>query len=296
MVKKPTKPETPDPLQEGLINFYSSQADLLLLQYENINQLLGGTSDWTHPGTHCEILLRDFLRKQLPQWMSVDKGYIYGRVPRGKGSTHCPEIDILIHNGTKYPPIFRLEDFVIVEPEAVLGIIQVKRSFTKVADSDPLDKGLKQVIDAKQHLFDMRFQQRPPNAVPLNMRDLTGLPFSALVSFDASDASLKDAIVARHQAHLNEGHYPGTEISQNLGLAVLPTVVGSLKGVCAIARITYPRREYSLFKSSYNEKNISVQLLLNNLVTCLQSVVPSEMKRFAWPEISSVERFAVPAN
>ena len=52
-------------LSEGVIQFYSSQAELLIAQYEHINHLLGQTTDWTHPGTHCEVLLRDFLRRHL---------------------------------------------------------------------------------------------------------------------------------------------------------------------------------------------------------------------------------------
>jgi hypothetical protein len=44
--------------EKGLIEFYSSQAELLLRQYQNIEQLLGPAgSDWTWPGEHCETLL-----------------------------------------------------------------------------------------------------------------------------------------------------------------------------------------------------------------------------------------------
>ena len=64
---------------QGLIDYYASQAELMLVQYRNINQLLGLTNDWSHPGTHCEVLLRDMIRKSLPLNLSADKGYIYGR-------------------------------------------------------------------------------------------------------------------------------------------------------------------------------------------------------------------------
>lgn len=49
-------------LSPGLVEFYASQATLMLSQYQNIERLLGPTDDWTAPGTHCEVLLRDFLR------------------------------------------------------------------------------------------------------------------------------------------------------------------------------------------------------------------------------------------
>jgi hypothetical protein len=56
-------PEAVFDLAPGLLDYYSSQADLMLGQFDNINRLLGPTTDWTHPGDFCEILLRDFLRR-----------------------------------------------------------------------------------------------------------------------------------------------------------------------------------------------------------------------------------------
>jgi hypothetical protein len=120
-------PTTPAPLFNlgpGLLEYYSSQAELMLAQYKNINRLLGPTDDWTHPGDFCELLLRDFLRKFLPPSLSADKGFFYGRTTLEGEDTHCPEIDILIHDTQQYRPIFRMGDFVIVQPQAVRGIIQ----------------------------------------------------------------------------------------------------------------------------------------------------------------------------
>jgi hypothetical protein len=104
--KKPVVIENPYQnqaiLAEGLLNFYSSQAALILSQYNNINHLLGPTTHWTPTGTLCEELLRDFLRRSLCSYMAVDKGYIYGRRPTGSRKTsHCPEIDLLIHDTRK---------------------------------------------------------------------------------------------------------------------------------------------------------------------------------------------------
>lgn len=153
-------------LEHGLREFYASQAESLLAQWRNIEELLGPTQDFTAPGTHCEVLLRDFLRKQVPAWMRVDKGFVYGRTSRWKliatnGNTkeeqvwqHGPEIDLLIHDTLRYRPIFRLEDFVIVQPEAVLGMIQVKRSF----QASEFTIAVENIVDGKRHLLEMYFQ------------------------------------------------------------------------------------------------------------------------------------------
>lgn len=128
----PNTPPTPlFNLGPGLLKYYSTQAELMLAQYENINRLLGPTDDWTHPGDFCEILFRDFLRKFLPPNLSADKGFFYGRATLEGEDTHCPEIDILIHDTQTYRPIFRMGDFVIVQPQAVRGMIQVKRTFSQ---------------------------------------------------------------------------------------------------------------------------------------------------------------------
>src|SRR4051794_26056421 len=82
----------------GLMEFYSSQATLMLSQYQNIERLLGPTNDWTAPGTYCEILLRDCLKAHLPSYYGVGKVFIYGRRQVGDSTRHSPEIDILIHN------------------------------------------------------------------------------------------------------------------------------------------------------------------------------------------------------
>jgi hypothetical protein len=118
-------------LTPGLLEYYSSQAELMLSQYENINRLLGPTHDWTHPGDFCEILFRDFLRKFLPPSLSADKGFFYGRATIKGEDIHCPEIDILIHDTQQFRPLFRIGDFVIVQPQAVRGMIQVKRILTR---------------------------------------------------------------------------------------------------------------------------------------------------------------------
>lgn len=107
-------------LAPGLVDYYSSQAALMLTQFENINHLLGPTRDWTHPGDFCEILLRDFLRRFLPPNLNVDKGYIYGRATVGGKDSHCPEIDILIHDAHRYPPLFRMNDLV---PNVFTGVV-----------------------------------------------------------------------------------------------------------------------------------------------------------------------------
>ena len=143
-------------LKPGLFEFYSSQAELMLAQYENIKRLLGPTTHGTPSGDLCEQLLREFLRKFLPSTVSVDKGYFYGRSILAGKDTHCPEIDILVHDSHTYAPLYRTGDFVIVQPQAVLAMIQVKLAL----NATEIEKGFKNVIPAKQQLLDVLGQKR----------------------------------------------------------------------------------------------------------------------------------------
>jgi hypothetical protein len=293
-----------NPLAEGLIDFYSSQVDVMLSQYENINHLLGPTHDWTHPGTHCEILLREFLRRNLLQWMNVDKGYIYGRATANGSTSHCPEIDILIHDVRRHAPIFRLGDLVIVEPESVIGIIQVKRSFKTVGDSKPLDKGLQQVIGAKQHLFDMIHQKRLPQMPELSLPDFMRPVFSAVVAFDnVPHQSFKDELIARFDNHKSEQRYPetlkgfddDTPLNHCASLFVLPTFVGSLTGSCAVAhRRSVKQMAYSVYQADSGGKKMSLQLMLYNFMSHLFEHVGDITRPFAFPKLTSVTSFTIP--
>jgi hypothetical protein len=97
---------------------------------------------------------------------------------------HCPEIDVLIHNTALYVPLFRLEDFVIVSPQAVCGVIQVKRTLS----SGQLQKAVTNLIDVMSHLRDCRL----PSAPPVDLDKV----FSAAVFFGDKVEKPKDGSIS----------------------------------------------------------------------------------------------------
>ncbi|RON79119.1 DUF6602 domain-containing protein [Pseudomonas fluorescens] len=72
-------------------------------------------------GTYRENLLQNSLRKHLPERYHVATGFIYGLKK---------QIDILIYDRIDYAPVFREGDLVIVPPESVRAVIEVKTSLT----------------------------------------------------------------------------------------------------------------------------------------------------------------------
>jgi len=73
-------------------------------------------------GTYRENLLHILLRKNLPERYHVATGFILGS-PR--------QIDILIYDRLDYAPVFREGDLVVVRPESVRAIIEVKTKLTR---------------------------------------------------------------------------------------------------------------------------------------------------------------------
>jgi len=270
---------TPFSLEPGLREYYSSQAELMLAQYENINRLLGPTHDWTHPGDFCEILLRDFLRRFLPPSWSVDKGFFYGRSSVEVEDTHCPEIDVLIHDSQQFRPLFRMGDFVIVQPQAVRGMIQIKRTLTKTQ----VRKGIANAVNAKQHLLNVLWSTSTMGwGYPA-----WGLPphvFTAVVGFADK---VGDDPAFYHECLLNSYKrclvYDRPE-TQATSMYVLPSFIGSLTshflfldGPCNFRNQTYHR-----YDSIHGCDNICIQAFLYKFFQVFLQAA-HEMPPFALP-------------
>lgn len=232
--------------QEGLSEFYSSQAELLLRQYQNIEQLLGPAgSDWTWPGEHCETLLRETLQRTLPPSLKVGKGYVYGVRTTEQGIERSPEIDILVYDADQFAPIFSMDHFVIVRAESVRAAIQVKRTL----DAGTLDKAVKNVVSAKQHVL---------ATCQVNGSVTTEKMFSAVVSFDEgvqlkSQTDLSKSYATVLQPHISEFHHG----------YVLPDFVGSLNGIYLhFLGMNTQKMLYQAFPSIADGRNIALPFLL----------------------------------
>lgn len=294
-----------DELAQGLFDFYSGQASAMLAVYEDINRLLGKTNDWTHPGTHCEVLLRNFIRKQLLAGMSADKGFVYGRVSGKEPSGHGPEIDILIHNTQEYRPVFRLDDFVIVQPEAVIGMIQVKRTL-RTTPKNVVRTGIRNIAHAMQHLIDVQQQSRTArygDKMPLHptITNFQGpAVFTALVGFDCEipknpGEEIKTALLEQYEES-QTWEYPTAEL--DTGVVTLPDFVGSLKGPCFItASAGLNQCEYLVYPPEHSDRNLSLQLLtwvITQRAFNFRHVKPP----FAFPKIDQTElvRVTIPVT
>ena len=79
-----------------------------------------GSRHWGTDGRYKEIILINYLRKILPRTVSVGTGFV--KNARGELTS---QIDIIVFL-RDHPILFSEDDFVIVMPESVVGIIEVK--------------------------------------------------------------------------------------------------------------------------------------------------------------------------
>jgi hypothetical protein len=282
MSDQPSNPvPVPFDLAPGLNEFYSSQAELMLAQFRNIDRLLGRTHDWTHPGDYCEILFRDCLRKFVPPVYSVDKGFFYGRATLEGRDTHSPEIDILVHDTNQYQPLFRMGDFVIVRPQAVRAIIQVKRTLTK----PKVRQAINNVVNAKQHLFNVLWDDRVRG---WGVRSGAAGPqiFAAVVGFEDNvgndPAFYHDYLLASHKRCVQYDR----PVDQPTSMNVLPAFVGSLRSyfLFMLGAGNYINPQYLWYESIHDQSgtNVSVQAFINKFFQVFLAT-PDEMPPMAFP-------------
>ncbi|PPB08844.1 DUF6602 domain-containing protein [Brevibacillus laterosporus] len=86
---------------------------------KNRIRYLIGSTHWGEDGRYKEVILMNFLRRLLPNNIEVGTGFIKER------DNISTQIDIIIYNPS-LPLYFKENDFIIVHPKSVLGIIEVK--------------------------------------------------------------------------------------------------------------------------------------------------------------------------
>jgi hypothetical protein len=124
-------------------DFFTIEAKAMSENYKIIETLLPnsrtkGAAHRGEEGRYIEAILRTFLNKHLPQNLRAVSGFILcpstktdvQNLDRVKDQLdrHSTQLDIMIYDVDAYPVFERFEEFYIVPPEGVLGIISVKKT------------------------------------------------------------------------------------------------------------------------------------------------------------------------
>lgn len=124
-------------------DFFAIEADTLLQRYKVIETLLPhdktrGAAHRGEEGRYIEALVRTFLNKHLPANLRAVSGFILCPATKtGVQDTarvteypdrHSSQLDIIIYDMDAYPVFEQFEEFCIVPPEGVIGVISVKKT------------------------------------------------------------------------------------------------------------------------------------------------------------------------
>jgi len=101
-------------------------------------------------GTLTETVLREFLKEHLPESVGVAQGFVLGN-----DDVLSPQMDIVLYDRHRHAPVYRLHDIVILRPEAVLSIIEVKTTINKSIMHDAVRyfRRLPYIPHVQTHLF-----------------------------------------------------------------------------------------------------------------------------------------------
>jgi hypothetical protein len=140
------------PDQGDLTSFASMLGDQFALQVEWLAQLIG---DAHHPtlGEYKEGLLREVIARFVPTRFAVGTGFVLfpTRELRNvaiRGSSEVVpvgshllsrQLDVIVYDQLDYVPVFRDTSLVVVRPEAVRAIVEVKGRLTREGIDDTLD-------------------------------------------------------------------------------------------------------------------------------------------------------------
>jgi len=124
--------------------YYRKIQDEVLVQKDIIKSLI---KDQRVIGDYYEAIIRDVIRQNVSEAFAVGRGVILAE--EGETSREC---DIIIYNAIEYGPLFRSGEIIVVSPEAVRCVVEVKGTITRNSLSDAV-KNLSSVNELRSGIW-----------------------------------------------------------------------------------------------------------------------------------------------
>ncbi|HMQ15940.1 MAG TPA: hypothetical protein PKC49_08200 [Phycisphaerae bacterium] len=144
-------------------------------------------------GSLRERMVARFVRDVTPGRLSVESGLVHS-VKVGKTSAQC---DLLVHDASSFAPLYRWQDFVIVEADAAAAVIEVKSNLNEEKYGE-----VRKLQDSLWPLPSVR------GCIPVFCYALDGVTFDTCVDYVA--ATLRDTksiLAIPHCIVVQERHY-----------------------------------------------------------------------------------------
>jgi len=104
------------------IDFHKSTTAKLLAIKDRVRNLI---NHWGEDGRYKEAVIKTMIQRFLPEKYKIGTGFIIRQTANRGEHEPSRQIDLIIYD-TSYPILFKESDFVILKPDAVVGIIEVK--------------------------------------------------------------------------------------------------------------------------------------------------------------------------
>lgn len=148
-------------------SFFDLEADVLDRRFQTIETLLPaegrrGAAHTGEEGRYIESLLRDFLNRHLPSELCAFSGFILRTATKTGANDlrrvseldkHSKQLDIIVYDRARYPVYEQFEEFAVVPPEGVIGILSVKKKLYRSQLRPELAslKGAAELCDLPEH-------------------------------------------------------------------------------------------------------------------------------------------------
>lgn len=120
----------------SLLDYHKSTTKELLALTSKVRDLV---SHWGEDGRYKEAILKNVIRRFLPDKYLIATGFVVRQTgTRGEHRT-SRQIDLIVYDIAS-PVLFREGDFVILTPDAVKGIVEVKANLQNQGIDDVLRK------------------------------------------------------------------------------------------------------------------------------------------------------------
>lgn len=123
----------------GTKEFHISTAKELLAIKDRVRSLI---NHWGEDGRYKEAILKTMIQRFLPEKYKIGTGFVIKQTPNRGEHNSSKQIDLLIYD-TSYPILFKESDFVILTPDSVMGIIEVKANLQNQNLNNVLEKANK---------------------------------------------------------------------------------------------------------------------------------------------------------
>lgn len=134
--------------------FHKSTVKELLAVKDRVRNLI---SHWGEDGRYKEAVLKTVIQRFLPEQYKIGTGFVVRQTRQRGNHESSKQIDLLIYD-TAYPVLFKESDFVIITPDAVQGIIEVKAN----AKNQGLEGIVKKSNEIGKFIFDARTDKTKP--------------------------------------------------------------------------------------------------------------------------------------